>query len=68
MRDKIRSAHGRYEKIYVLYGDCGAGGLLDHVLEEEGNVERIGGPHCFSFYAGNAALEAAADEDMTTFS
>lgn len=67
VRDKIRSAKGHYEKIYVLYGDCGTGGLLDKVLEEEDNVERIGGPHCFSFYAGNAAFEANADEDMTSF-
>lgn len=67
VRDKIRSAQGRYDKIYVLYGDCGTSGLLDRVLEEEGNVERIAGPHCFSFYAGNAAFEAAGDEDMTTF-
>ena len=67
VRDKIRSAQGRYDKIYVLYGDCGTSGLLDRVLEEEGSVERIAGPHCFSFYAGNAAFEAAGDEDMTTF-
>ena len=45
VRDKIRAANGRYEKIYVLYGDCGTGGLLDKVLEEEGGIERIGGPH-----------------------
>lgn len=66
VRAKIRSVQGRYQKIYVLYGDCGTGGLLDQVLEEEG-AERIGGPHCFSFYAGNAEFEANADDDLTTF-
>ena len=67
VRGKIRAARGRYDKIYVVYGDCGTGGLLDRVLEEEGGIERIGGPHCFSFFAGNAAFEAAADINMTTF-
>ena len=67
VRAKIRAARGRYAKIYVLYGDCGTGGLLDQVLEEEGGIERIPGPHCFSFYAGNEAFAAAAEDDMTTF-
>lgn len=67
IRGKIRDARGRYRKIYVLYGDCGTGGLLDRVLEEEGNIERIEGPHCFSFFAGNAAFAAQGDDDMTAF-
>lgn len=67
VRAKIRAAHGKYAKIYVLYGDCGTGGLLDDVLREEGNAERIAGPHCFSFFTGNAEFAARADEDLTTF-
>src|SRR3546814_2630945 len=46
VRQRIRGARGRYERILVLYGDCGTGGLLDQVLAEEG-VERIAGPHCY---------------------
>ncbi|MGI9507751.1 MAG: DUF1638 domain-containing protein [Geminicoccaceae bacterium] len=67
VRRKIRLCRERYEKIYVLYGDCGTGGLLDQVLIEEGNVEHIPGPHCFSFFAGNDAFAAGADDDITTF-
>ena len=67
VRQKIRFFRERYEKIYVLYGDCGTGGLLDQVLAEEGHVERIEGPHCFSFFAGNKAFAAHADDDVTTF-
>jgi hypothetical protein len=67
VREKIRAARGKYQKIYVLYGDCGTGGLLDDVLREEGNAERIEGPHCFSFFAGNAAFAARAEDDLTTF-
>ena len=67
VRRKIRQNRERYEKTYVLYGDCGTGGLLDQVLAEEGNVERIEGPHCFSFFAGNEAFAAHAADDVTTF-
>jgi hypothetical protein len=67
VRDKIRAARGRYGRILVAYGDCGTGGLLDRVLDEEG-VERIEGPHCYAFFSGNAAFDAKAmDEDLTAF-
>jgi hypothetical protein len=66
VREKITKARGRYKKIYVLYGDCGTGGQLDALLEEEG-IERIDGPHCYAFYSGNPGFAARADEDMTAF-
>ena len=50
----------------MVYGDCGTGGLLDAMLQEEG-VERIAGPHCYAFYSGNAAFAARAEADMTAF-
>ena len=52
VREKIHACRDRFEKIYVAFGDCGTGGELDKVLAEE-NIERIDGPHCFSFMAGN---------------
>lgn len=67
VRAKIRAGKDRYEKIYVLYGDCGTGGQLDAVLEEEGGIERIPGPHCFSFFAGNEAFAEAAEDEIATF-
>jgi hypothetical protein len=66
VREKIREARGRYEKIFVLYGDCGTGGMLDRVLEQEG-VERIGGPHCYSFFSGNEAFAARMDDEIAAF-
>ncbi len=66
VREKIREARGRYERIYVLYGDCGTGGQLDAMLAQEG-VERIAGPHCYAFYTGNTAFAAQADDDMRVF-
>ena len=53
VRRKIRAGRKTHGRILVAYGDCGTGGLLDKVLEEEG-VERIDGPHCYQFYMGTA--------------
>lgn len=68
LRDKIRAAKGKYERIVVAYGDCGTGGDIDRVLAEEGGIERIEGPHCYAFFSGNARFAAAAEtDDMTVF-
>lgn len=66
VREKIRAAKGNYHRILVAYGDCGTGGALDRVLAEEG-VERIAGPHCYSFFAGNDIFARQAEEDMRAF-
>jgi hypothetical protein len=55
-----------YSRIFVGYADCGTGGMLDAVCEKHG-VERMEGAHCFAFYQGNAAFEAAGDRDMRAF-
>jgi hypothetical protein len=66
LREKIRDNRAKYQTIYVLYGDCGTGGLLDAMLQEEG-VERIGGPHCYAFFSGNERFSTTAENDMTAF-
>ena len=63
---KIREARGRYDRILVLYADCGTGGELDRVLAEEG-VERIAGPHCYAFYAGQEVFDQLQDAEPGTF-
>lgn len=66
VRAKIRENRGRYDRILVLYGDCGTGGLLDAVLAEEG-AERIAGPHCYEFFATPDAFAALAEAELGTF-
>ncbi len=65
IRTKIRAAKatGKYSDIFAVYGDCGTGGLLDKVLDEEG-VARIGGAHCYEFYAGSNVFEAMTEEEL----
>jgi hypothetical protein len=66
VREKIRHGRKRFEQIFVLYGDCGTGGLLDAMLEEEG-VERIAGAHCYEFFAGSANFAELAEEEVASF-
>ena len=66
VREKIRLGRKRFEQIFVLYGDCGTGGLLDAMLEEEG-VERIAGAHCYEFFAGCANFAELAEEEVASF-
>lgn len=66
LREKIRASRADYDSIFVLYGDCGTGGLIDVMLAEEG-VERIEGPHCYAFYSGNERFAATADDDVSVF-
>ena len=56
----------RYERILVLYGDCGTGGLLDQVLDEE-RIERIPGPHCYEFFSGTKAFEQMMEAELGSF-
>ena len=66
MREKIQRFRSRYATLFVAYADCGTGGLLDAVLQEEG-VERIAGAHCYEFYAGAPVFEALAEQEIGTF-
>lgn len=66
VRAKIREKRDAYDDILVLYGDCGTGGMLDRVLEEEG-VERIDGPHCYAFFSGLDRFAEEAEADPACF-
>jgi hypothetical protein len=66
VREKIRTNRDKYKSIFVLYGDCGTGGLLDKMLKEE-EVERIDGPHCYAFFSGNPEFAGRADDEFTAF-
>jgi Protein of unknown function (DUF1638) len=66
VRDLIQASRESYAAIFVAYGDCGTGGLLDGVLREEG-VERIPGAHCYEFFATTPVFAALADAEPGTF-
>jgi hypothetical protein len=49
---KLADLLPRYERVIVVYGDCGTGGALDEVLARHPTV-RPAGAHCFQWYAGD---------------
>jgi hypothetical protein len=66
VRALIQASRGEYRSIFVAYADCGTGGLLDAVLNEEG-VERIPGAHCYEFFATAPVFAALAEAELGTF-
>lgn len=55
-----------YDRVFIVYADCGTGGILLDKCKELG-VEMVEGPHCYSFFEGNAAFAAKADTEFTAF-
>jgi len=66
MRNKIRENRPDFEQIIALFADCGTGGMLDRMLEEEG-VTRIPGAHCYEFYATSEKFHPMAEQELGTF-
>ena len=60
VRDAVAKHRDAYDNIFVVYADCGTGGLLEVACAELG-VEMVAGPHCYSFFEGNARFEANGD-------
>ncbi len=62
----VTEARGRYDSIFVVYADCGTGGQLFQKCKELG-VQMVEGPHCYSFFEGNAAFAAKSETEFTAF-
>ena len=56
----------QYDRIYVVYADCGTGGMLPAKCAALG-VEMVAGPHCYAFFDGNDVFLARGDQEMTAF-
>lgn len=66
VRKTVSDRSGAYDRTYVLYADCGTGGLLQKACEELG-IEMLAGPHCYSFFEGNDRFASHADDEITAF-
>jgi hypothetical protein len=66
VRARVREARPHYDRILIGYADCGTGGRLDQVCEEE-RLERLPGAHCYEFFAGRSAFAEMHDDDPATF-
>ena len=66
LSEKLRDLKPRYERVVVVYGDCGTAGRLEPVLDELG-VARVPGPHCYEMYAGEELFMKVSDERPATY-
>lgn len=55
-----------YAQIFVVYADCGTGGLLKSACDQLG-VDMVAGPHCYSFFEGNTRFAKQSETEITTF-
>ena len=62
----VAEHRAHYDQIFVVYADCGTGGQLQEKCKELG-VQMVEGPHCYSFFEGNATFAAHAETEFTAF-
>lgn len=67
VEQRILDAHEKYERLIVVFGDCGSGGALDKMLERHPDIQRIDGPDCYEMYSGNLFEKLLAEEPGTYF-
>lgn len=66
VEEAVQAAKGEYETVFVVYADCGTGGLLQAACKRLG-VEMVEGPHCYAFFEGNAVFAARSETEFDAF-
>jgi len=62
---RFKQIRAAYDRVLVIFGDCGSRGALDVVLERYG-LERVEGPHCYEMYGGDT-FHQLMDEEPGSF-
>jgi hypothetical protein len=66
LRAKLYALRPLYERLVVVYGECGTTGKLEPLLEEVGAF-RLRGPHCYEMFAGEERFQQLAEARPATF-
>jgi hypothetical protein len=66
LSDKLRTLRPRYQRLVVVYGDCGTNGRLEPILQEVG-ASQVRGPHCYEMLAGKDLFHQVSEEKPGTF-
>ena len=66
LRERLHALRPRYDRLVVVYGDCGTTGKLEPILDEVG-AARVRGPHCYEMLAGEELFTRVSDERPGTF-
>lgn len=64
---QIRAWQSTYDRLIVVFGDCGSRGALDALLARYPDIQRIDGPHCYEMYGGQAFHDLMEEEPGTFF-
>lgn len=64
--EAVAKHRASYDEIFVVYADCGTGGLLQTACDELG-VQMVLGPHCYSFFEGNERFADISESEFTAF-
>ena len=63
---RIMQIRDAYDRVLVVFGDCGSGGALDVILNQHG-IDRLKGLHCYEWFAGEGFFEAMDEQPGTFF-
>ncbi len=66
VEEAVITARGAYDQVFVVYADCGTGGLLQAACARLG-VAMVEGPHCYAFFEGNTAFAERSETEFTAF-
>ena len=64
--ESVAKHRASYDEIFVVYADCGTGGLLQTACDNMG-VQMVAGPHCYSFFEGNEIFTGISESEFTAF-
>lgn len=62
---RIIELRQQFERLIVVFGDCGSRGELDKLLSRYPDIERIAGPHCYEMYGGELFNQLLEEEPGT---
>ncbi len=67
VKKQIEAYKNQFERLFVVFGDCGSRGALDALLAGYQDIGRIEGPHCYEMYGGQAFHDLMEEEPGTFF-
>jgi hypothetical protein len=66
VKEAVAKHRADYNEIFIVYADCGTGGLLQAACDDMG-VKMVAGPHCYSFFEGNEQFAIQSESEFTSF-
>jgi len=67
VENQITVWRNSFERLVVIFGDCGSRGALDALLARYPDIQRIAGPHCYEMYGGQDFHDLMEEEPGTFF-